>query len=330
MSDLARRYPEIDAIKVAGIVTIVLIHSLRPPWHPGISELERWLGHLTRFGVPGFLFASGFLYAAAPPDFVTTRRRLLRILVPYLIASGLAQLWRLHTGAPSEAGGVLLDLLLGASVGPYYYVFVIAILVALCPWIARMPLPLLYAATGALVASQWFVDAGSMGGFMPLFWHLRSPLLWWSYFALGWVARLHEPQLRSWLAPRRRLLLVVIGVGVIALSWLGSLADVLPRMLLRSAVWLDVYAIVAFIALAANGVRALPRPLRALSDATYTIYLYHMFFVTAVQQRVVAPPGVASATAIGLPWLAGLAGGLAVVWLGQRLLGARSREWVGA
>ena len=78
MSETARRYPEIDAIKAAGIVTIVLIHALRSPWDAGVSELERWLGHVTRFGVPGFLFASGFLYAGAPADSVTTGRRLRR------------------------------------------------------------------------------------------------------------------------------------------------------------------------------------------------------------------------------------------------------------
>ena len=60
------RSPTVDAIKVAGIVTIVLIHALRAPWDPGLSPLERWLGHVTRFGVPGFLLASGFLYAKAP------------------------------------------------------------------------------------------------------------------------------------------------------------------------------------------------------------------------------------------------------------------------
>ena len=68
MTGRAERLTEIDALKVAGIVTIVLIHVLRPPWDPALSSLEAWLGHVTRFGVPAFLFASGFLYATATPN----------------------------------------------------------------------------------------------------------------------------------------------------------------------------------------------------------------------------------------------------------------------
>jgi peptidoglycan/LPS O-acetylase OafA/YrhL len=329
MSEPARRFPEIDAIKAAGIVTIVLIHALRSPWEPGVSELERWLGHVTRFGVPGFLFASGFLYAGAPADLATTRRRLRRILVPYLIASVLAQLWRARSGLPYEGGTLIADLVLASSFGPYYYVYVIALLVALTPLVARLPLPLLYALTGALVASQWFVDAATVA-LLPLYWHLRSPLLWWGYFALGWVARLHEPQLRAFVAPRRGALLLGLGAAVLGLTAVSSLEGEWPRTLVRSAMWLDVYAILALLAVAASGVAALPRPLRALSDATYAIYLYHVFFVLAVQRLVPGPPDEAAWGAIGLPWLAGLAGSLAVVWLGQRLLGARSRDWLGA
>ena len=202
MSETARRYPEIDAIKAAGIVTIVLIHALRSPWDAGVSELERWLGHVTRFGVPGFLFASGFLYAGAPADSVTTGRRLRRLLAPYLVASAVAQLWRARAGLPHEGGSLLADLLLASSLGPYYYVLVIALLVLLCPLIARLPLPVLHAATGALVASQWFVDAASVG-MLPLYWHLRSPLLWWGYFALGWGSHI------VWIDPDNDLVTVL-------------------------------------------------------------------------------------------------------------------------
>jgi surface polysaccharide O-acyltransferase-like enzyme len=329
MSETARRYPEIDAIKAAGIVTIVLIHALRSPWEPGVSELERWLGHVTRFGVPGFLLASGFLYAGAPADSATTWRRLRRILVPYLIASLLAQLWRAYAGLPSEGGTLIADLLLASSFGPYYYVFVIALLVALTPAVAQLPRPLLYALTGALVASQWFVDAATVA-LLSLYWHLRSPLLWWGYFLLGWVARLHEPELRAWAAPRRGALLWILSGAIVGLTALASWEEALPRTLVRTAMWLDVYAVLAFVALAASAVTALPGWLRWLSDATYAIYLYHVFFVLAVQRWLPPQPGEVVWGAILLPWLAGLAGGVAVVALGRALLGARSRDWLGA
>jgi surface polysaccharide O-acyltransferase-like enzyme len=314
---------------VAGIVTIVLIHALRAPWDAGISELERWLGQVTRFGVPGFLFASGFLYAKAPPDAATARRRLRRILVPYAIATVLAQLWRALDGLPFEGGSLLADVLLASSFGPYYYVLVIAVLVALTPAFARLPPPLFYAATGALVASQWFVDVGSFG-LMHFYWHLRNPLLWWGYFFLGWVIRLHEDALARWLAPRRGTIAAALAAAVALLTFGGSLGESAPRLLVRSASWLDVYAIVALIGVAASGFSSLPRWMREVSDATYAIYLYHLFFVLAVQKWVPPPHGRAAWDAILLPWAAGLAGSLLVVAVGRRLLGPRARDWLGA
>jgi fucose 4-O-acetylase-like acetyltransferase len=73
----SQRFHEVDLLKAVGILTVVLIHSLRSPWEPSISPLELWLGNVTRFAVPGFLVASGYLYATtAPIGWALTRRRL--------------------------------------------------------------------------------------------------------------------------------------------------------------------------------------------------------------------------------------------------------------
>jgi surface polysaccharide O-acyltransferase-like enzyme len=312
----------VDAVKAAGIVTIVLIHALRPPWDPLISPLERWLGELTRFGVPGFLMASGWLYAGARADGATTLRRLRRVLLPYLVASLLAQAWRAWMGMPSEGGGLLPDLLFASSFGPYYYVLVIAGLVAVTPVFALLPRAALYALTALLVASQWWVDAANQDP-LPFFWHLRSPLMWWGYFLVGWVLRANAAAVAAFVAPRRAALCAAAAAAVVALTWAGASGS-------RTASWLDVYAILTLIALAAGWLRDSPGWLRALSDATYTIYLYHLFFVLTLQPLFPPPPLRAGALAILVPWLGGLAGGLAVAKLGRRLLGARARDWLGA
>jgi surface polysaccharide O-acyltransferase-like enzyme len=325
----ARREAAIDAIKAAGIVTIVLIHALRAPWDPGISPLERWLGQLTRFGVPGFLLASGWLYAGARADVATTLRRLRRILLPYLVASLLAQLWRVWHGQPSEGGGVLQDLLFASSFGPYYYVLVIAGLVALTPFLASLPNSLVYALTGFFVANQWWVDAAGRDP-LDFYWHVRSPLMWWGYFLVGWAARLNAPALAALTAPRRGALCAAAGAAVAVLMLATAAESALGWLGARTAGWLGVYAILALIAIAASYWESPPAWLRSLSDATYTIYLYHLFFVLALQAWLPAPPLRADALAIGVPWLGGLAGGLAVALLGRRLLGARARDWLGA
>jgi len=326
MNEAPQRFPGIDAIKVAGIVTIVLIHALPPPWDAGATPLERWLHQVTRFGVPGFLLASGFLYAGAPGGIDTARRRLRRILVPYAIASLLAQLWHAAHGEASPTGSLWKDLLFASSFGPYYYVFVIVWLVALTPAIARLPRAALPALVGALLVAQWGVDAAGVWP-QDFYWHLRNPLMWWGYFFVGWWLRLERARIEPWLAPRRAGGVASLAAAVALLTWASSEGSGLPRLVARSAAWLDVYAVLAFLG-AAAGLATAPRRLRALSDATYAVYLFHLFFLYAAQEALGAH--ARGAGSVLVPFAAGLAGSLALVAAGRRLLGLRARDWLGA
>lgn len=323
---MSRRYVEIDVLKAVAITTVVLIHGMRAPWDPGLSATEVWLGHLTRFAVPAFLTASGFLYATrdAVPGAVT-RRRLRRVLVPYLLASLGAQLWWWLLERESPGGSLALDLLLGSSFGPYYYVFVAAVLIALTPILPRLPRRALPVLAIALLAAQWAVDA-AVAWPVPFYWHLRNPLLWWAYFAVGWLLRLHYEPVADWVRARRGLIATGLATAVAGLTAASSVAG--PRLLVRSAAWLDVWAILALIFTLACSARRSPTALRWLSDATYAVYLLHLFFLYAVQLHL--PPERGDAASILLPWAAGLAGSLGVVAGLQHLLGRRSRDLIGA
>ena len=320
------RYVEIDVLKVVAIATVVLIHGARPPWHPELSAAELWLGHLTRFAVPAFLLASGFLYATRERvPAATTLRRLRRIGLPYLLASLGAQLWWLARGEESPGGSLALDLLFGSSFGPYYYVFVAALLVALTPAIPRLPGRLLAPLVGALALAQWAVDA-AVAWPLPFYWHLRNPLLWWAYFGAGWLLRLHYAGVASRVAARRRPLVVGLAAAVALLTAASGLSA--PLLWVRSAAWADVWAILALLFALSCGARRRPAALRWVSDASYGVYLLHLFFLYAVQ--LVFPPGSGVALSILLPWAAGLGGSLALIAVLQRLLGPRSRDWIGA
>jgi surface polysaccharide O-acyltransferase-like enzyme len=323
-----RRFAEIDALKSIGIVTVVFIHSLRAPFDPTISVAEIWLGHLTRFGVPAFLAASGFLYAAGAANTPrATLRRLRRIGVPYLIASGIAQLWWATQGVPTETGSWVADLLLGGSMGPYYYVFIIAGLVVVTPLFARLPGGAMAALTLVLVAAQWYVDAAS-GMLLPFFWHLRNPLLWWGTFALGWMVRLHYDAILSWISPRRGGVTLAFGSAVVVLSAMSGLEG--PRLLVRTAAWLDICAICGLIFAATCGKERVPAAMRTLSDMTYPIYLLHMFFVLAASDLFPPRPRHATVLPILVPWAAGLLGSVSLIAALQAALGKRSRDWIGA
>jgi hypothetical protein len=67
-----------------------------------------------------------------------------------------------------------------------------------------------------------------------------------------------------------------------------------------------------------------------LSDSTYTIYLFHLFFVFPLQRMLPAAAGAFDPLAIGVPWLAGIAGPLALAAAGRALLGPQSRSLLGS
>ena len=322
-----QRFVEIDALKTAGIVTVVLIHCLRTPWDPLISPLEVWLGHLTRFGVPAFLFASGFLYATNEPVSARlTLRRLRRILLPYLIVSLAAQLWWSLLELPTEVRNFWPDLAFGSSMGPFYYVFVIAGLVVVTPLFARLPSAARIALTVAMLAAQWYVDA-AVGVDMPLYWHLRSPLLWWAYFLVGWQVRLHRLAVSNWLAHRSYWLAPVLLIAIWVLAVQSSAPG--PLLGVRTAAWLNVYAILLLVYSVASGRADTTGALRYLSDATYAIFLLHVFFVSGVELLVPHRPLVSEFAPIALRWLAGFAGPIILLTAARASLGERSRDVIG-
>ncbi len=171
------------------------IHSLQPSWSPGISPAETLLGQLLTFAVPDFLAASGFLYATRDPvDATTTLRRLRRALLPYLVASLAAEVYLSANGQAHSPGRILQDLLIGSEFGPYYFVFLIAVLILATTLFSRLP-------------ERWLVDltlllVGVLAGFVikaaitdaprwQVFtspWPIRSTLTWWSYFLAGGLA----------------------------------------------------------------------------------------------------------------------------------------------
>jgi len=139
MSSPGRLVP-IDVLEGVGIVCVVWIHAISDPaiGEPGL--LERFQLQLTRFAVPGFLAASGFLYAARERvPAALTWRRLRRVLLAYVLASVLAQLYWWSAGTPHAPARILRELLDASSFGPYYYVLVIATMILLAPLFARLP-----------------------------------------------------------------------------------------------------------------------------------------------------------------------------------------------
>jgi surface polysaccharide O-acyltransferase-like enzyme len=322
------RFVEIDSLKVAGILAVILIHSLRAFWDPRVSSAELWLGIVTRFAVPGFLFCSGFLYATtARITLPVVVKRLRRVLIPYLICSVGAQLWWVATGQAHPFAEVLDEILLGASFGPFYYVFLHFFLVLFAPLFALLPSSVLAALTTAMIVSQGWLESGAWTP-LPIFWHIRDPLLWWGYFLLGWMIRLHHEPIRRWIGEHRGVLVAAFGLLILVCTGFASGDG--QNEWVRVAGWLNIHASLGLVFVATCGRERTPGAVALLSDASYAIYLLHLFFVYGAERFVQPAVGEFDLVVIAIYWSAGLFGSLGVIGATRALLGARSRDVIGA
>jgi peptidoglycan/LPS O-acetylase OafA/YrhL len=315
-----RRF-QVDLAKAIGIVAVVLIHSMRAFFSPDASRIELWLGSATMFAVPGFLAASGMLHATAEPvPSALTRARLRRLLVPYLLASAAAQVFGLvFDGRTLVASTVLHDLLLASSFAPFYYVLHAVLFVLAAPLLARLRPRALTAVAVVAIVVQWFFW---MAPWLPLFWLVRNPLHWFGFFLAGWWLRCNEATVLPWLARHR------VRTGVLAALTIDGTAT--NHWLSGAMSWLYVACVLSLIVAVAGQRETAQRSVRFLSDSTYTIYLFHLFFVYPVQRLFPPAPGVFDPVAIGAAWVVGLLGPLALAALGRALLGARSRTLLGS
>ncbi len=326
------RFPEADALKAVGILAVVFIHCMRSPWAPDVQSVEIWLLHLTAFAVPGFVAVSGFLYATpASLTGAMMRRRLQRILLPYLVASAAAQIYRFVEGMPSESGSLVGDVLLGASFGPYYYVFIIVTLVVATPLIARVPASwhpalLVFLVAGTFV-SQGLIDNSRGNGLSGLY-YLRNPLLFGGYFFLGWMVRVHRSTLIAALADKQRPTAALLALTSVAC--LAVVAAGLPPRAVMRAASVNVYVVLAFVFVLAQARRSLPGWVRFLSDGTYAIYLFHLFFMYSASSWFQHPPGGFDPAAVVGRFAVGILGSVLFVLVGRRVLGRASRLVIGA
>lgn len=312
------RVPVIDLLKAFAIVMVIWIHATADPWNT--AALQPFV-ILVNWAVPTFFFASGYLrYTTVPVGGATLRRWLVRLLVPYAIATVIAIVYRRHV-LHQNTLSLAFNLLAGTAWPVYYFVPMLAsayVLAALLSRVPRAALPLF-----VVIAPVVPLGLDPFPRFLGLLWLFRSPFLWWGYFLLGWLAASAEPRLARMPASARNGIATVaalVFVGITAVCFLpGSW---------RGLVWPPIvaanYAFLVSAFLFFHDVRE--RPLaRWLSDASYPIYLYHFFFTSAFRGDLVNVGTLAKPTAFA----AGIVGSLGIVLLGRRVLGRRARLLLG-
>jgi peptidoglycan/LPS O-acetylase OafA/YrhL len=333
------RSPEVDWIKAIGILTVVLIHAL-PNIYTGdqISLVDEWIGQVTHFAVPGFLVCSGFLFAGSSSSrsWASVRPRLQRILLPYLVFSAVSWCYCLAwdlLGRPASAGDPTpfwQKVVLFSTMGHYYYVFLITFLVLVTPLIARIPRALIPGATLVAMALQLAAEI-QLIPLPPLFWHIRSPLRCLGPFLLGWQASLGLEALgRLGASGRGRHVWLAIFFVLMVGCWVGvEVVDIFGQLRLFIG-WVGIYTTLGFLLMVTLGQRDAPTCVRWLSDASYPIYLSHVFFMTPLLACWPYVSGTFDPLRIFAAWAVSLASSVVFVMLCRRILGAKlARKWIG-
>ena len=255
-------------------------------------------------------------------DGTMLRRRLRRLLVPYLVASAVAQVTGL-SGAGS-AGRVAFQIATGASLFIYYYVFLLVVCLLLTWVVERFPGPAAEVVLAALCGWAILTTALATGD-ESVFWFLRNPLHFYGYFLAGIVAWRHRSTLgRLATGAPARAAAVACVLAIAAYFVVG------PRFFYTSpagGILKAVYTsgVVGLIGLVAWR-REPPAAVRFLSRSSYAIYLYHFFFERLVGRFLVFWPAAPRiATIVG----AGLVGATLVCLVGLALFPTRARLLLG-
>ncbi len=340
------RWFEIDLVKAASILGVIYIHAISR--RMGVTDpLGIFFGDWTRFAVPGFVFAAGFLFKKGPVDNLRLAWRLfIRIIPAYLVCSliilslGVAE--RGVGGGNPSGARIATDLLFGNTIGIYYFVFVIVYLYAFS-FVLRLFSP-------GMILSIWVLTIGvtvwfylEPFRFMPLFLKqvlpreyyelyfilLRHPCVHLLFYLTGWVVSLFYDYVRYALsrgfAP---ILVIACSADIAALVIIHGAHDDFSRKQLT----IQVHIVLTLLCILVIGVkkRFWVTAVDYLSRNSYAIFLIHLPFVRLVQGWFPALTVYYSPIYSNLAWLGGIIGSIVVIAMVKLLFRKFSPYVVGA
>jgi peptidoglycan/LPS O-acetylase OafA/YrhL len=321
------RLPALDWIKALAIAAVTVTHASPFLGDPRFTDVDRFTTAVTAFQIPAFLFVSGFLSdTGMASGLALVRRRLGRILPPYVIASLVMcafGFWTFDT-----VRRFVFVMVTGEAIGIYYYVPVLVLCTMLVPLWSRLDTRTLTATTLALFVyaeAAWIHPSWRLTE--NFFWGIRDPFgrFHLGHFLLGIIAARRLADLRRLQARSPWAVCAAAAAPIVAFVWLASG----PTWWAFQPLLLTPY-MVGIAALVAALVPARPAPtvIRLLSDTTLAIYLYHWIARTWLMPwgSALSPPwriALVSATTLAATALVALAA--------RRALGGRwSRTLIGA
>lgn len=307
MSESTTRKPQmhLDLLRLFAAFFVIALHVLSP-WHSSLPDFgtRTWhvvniLNELVRTGVPIFLMLTGCLLLPSPStkQFGSFyRRRLIRILVPFLgwdIVYFIV--YRIQAGQPLSLRAFVDELLNQGSAYHFWYVYTLAAIYLLLPFLARA----LEGCSNRQIF--WLVIIVAFPATLrtlfnittPFYLYLTEPLMegYLGYVILGyWLSRIKLSRLTAWAIP-------ICGIGGwvmgVCFNYFRSSPEGLD-LYFNGGYTLNHYLLAAALFLAARHLRLPDSPrlgatLHRLSGLTYTVYLAHVL-VLAVLARILPMP----------------------------------------
>lgn len=330
------RYDAVDVIKTAAIIAVIFTHSVLGSWREIHTVYDDIFGRgWVSFHVPSFLAVSGFLYCSVVP--VPGRKifeRLVRILVPYLVASFVA----LALGdVPAKDPSFWVRLATGNTQGHYYYVVLIASYVPLVWVLSRLHARWIYLIFAFFVLYPLLAYEFQFFRFSET--HvarMRNPVYTAIYFIAGWVLRMALPELRRLRNYMGTGPFWAVWIGIAAVCVVSTFAGThggerwqikLANRMIYTAGALILLCGITRVLIRVRGLHSTVwKGIGFVSGATYTIYLYHFFFIYPMRAWTLHWSPIPRIFAVATT---AFVGGCLVSWAGQRLLGRRARWWIG-
>lgn len=323
-----------DIAKIAAVIAVVILHVDSAP-NDNLAALsgKTWFATVViettfRWCVPIFVMVSGMLLlqsrtaAMAPSAFY--RRRVARIAVPLVGWSIFYRFFTAWTGVNTSFGENVKAIYSGAAYFHLYFLFVIAGLYLIAPYLARAISGISQRQLGALTLSA--LTLGFLWGGVPPWlpatgsnaFSLFAPFV--GYFLAGcWLARVRVDRelalagggIFALVAIAASLATYEIGHLDTALDWHYLYGYLTPPVIVMS---LCVFLVIRFFSerREAGGPIRNIHALHYLGEATFGIFLIHPIFYTLWLQ---SPQGIPTEASVLAWWLPATVVGLIAISL---------------
>ena len=286
---MEQRYKNFDYLRGLAIAAVVLIHVTAPT---AIAEETGGIifNQITRFGVPVFVFLSGWgltiaeSYEKSANYLSFLKNRLVKLLPEYIVWNVIYYLYaNLIEREAIPIGKFIQGLFWGMNYPHLYFVPLIVMFYIVYPLLTRLGDRLWgVGLTFVITMTSLIANPNIAEGFTQN----QNPLNWLFYFVFGiWIAQ-HYEMLKDKLNRFWVLILLTISTIFIVLEPMGLADDAVLVQTRPSVVFFSVLIILLNVVYP-NWLQPFKRVLYPLSDYSYTIYLSHYIFIRLI--RLVFP-----------------------------------------